>query len=102
MKTFKKKDWIEIVLHLAFWTGVFYILTSLSRPHIRMLRIPSVISDQHEDSVSLYVYLILFFLVLLFYGNVFWVFRKAIRYKNGIVRLAICAVWFSAVFAGNY
>lgn len=102
MKTFKKKDWIEIVLHLAFWAGVFYILTSLSRPHIRMLRIPSVISDQHEDSVSLYVYLILFFLVLLFYGNVFWVFRKAIRYKNGIVRLAICAVWFISVFAGNY
>jgi hypothetical protein len=102
MKTFKKKDWIEIVLHLAFWAGVFYILTSLSRPHIRMLRIPSVISDQHEDSVSLYVYLILFFLILLFYGNVFWVFRKAIRYKKGIVRLAIGSVWFSAVFAGNY
>lgn len=102
MKTLKKKDWIEIVLHLAFWAGVFYILTALSRPHIRILRIPSVISDQNEDSVSLYVYLILFFLVVLFYGNVFWVFRKAIRYKNSIVRLAICSLWFIAVFAGNY
>jgi two-component system LytT family sensor kinase len=48
------------------------------------------------------VYVILFSLALLFYGNVFWVFRKVIRYKMGIVRMAICAGWFAVVFGANY
>ncbi len=42
------------------------------------------------------------FLAALFYGNVFWVFRRVIRYKKGIVRLAICAGWLTMVFGTNY
>jgi hypothetical protein len=62
-----------------------------------------VVSDQYDDAtISSYVYLILVFLALLFYGNIFWVFRKAIRYNNMIVRLAICAAWFILVFGANY
>ena len=98
----RRKDWIEIVLHLAFWAGVFYILTSLSRSHIHVLKTPSVVSDQYEDPISPYVYLILVFLAVFFYGNIFWVFRKVIRYKNVIVRVAICAGWFAVVFGANY
>jgi two-component system LytT family sensor kinase len=98
----RKKDWIEIVLHLAFWAGVFYILTSLSRSHIHVLKTSLVISDQYKDPISPYVYLILVFLAVFFYGNIFWVFRKVIRYKSVFVRVAICAAWFTLVFGANY
>lgn len=103
MATNKKKLWIEILLHIVFWAGVFYVLTSLNSTHIHMRQRDMVISDKDEGmSISPYVYLIFSFLVLLFYGNIFWVFRKSIRYKNIMVRLAVCAAWFIIVFGANY
>jgi two-component system, LytTR family, sensor kinase len=96
------KDWIGIVLHLAFWAGVFYILTSLSRSHIHTLKTPLIISDQYKEPISLYVYLILAFLAIFFYGNIFWVFRNVIRYRNVFLRMAICAAWLALVFGANY
>ena len=100
----KKRLWIEILLHLAFWAGVFYVLTSLNSSHIHVwARGPHVVRDHPEETpISPYVYIILVFLAALFYGNVFWVFPKVIRYKKGIVRLAICAGWFTIVFGANY
>jgi len=93
------------MLHLLFWVGVFYVLTSLNSSHIHM-RLKthfSIYHDQFEDqSISSYVYLILGFLVILFYGNIFWVLKKAIRYKNGLLRLAIGGGWFMVVFGANY
>jgi two-component system, LytTR family, sensor kinase len=41
-------------------------------------------------------------MVVLFYGNIFWVFRKALRFKNGMIRLALCAGWFMLIFTANY
>jgi hypothetical protein len=59
--------------------------------------------DQYDEKpISAYVYIILVFLAALFYGNIFWVFRKALRYTNVIVRIAICAGWFALVFGINY
>ena len=102
----KKRLWIEIVLHLVFWAGVFYVLTSLNSSHIhRLFRAPHVsfARDQNEEtSISAYVYIILVFLAALFYGNIFLIFPKVIRYKKGILRLAICAGWFTMVFGANY
>jgi two-component system LytT family sensor kinase len=100
----KKRRWIEILLHLVFWAGVFYVLTSLDSSHIHVwARGPHVVRDQIEKAgISTYVYIILGFLAALFYGNVFGVFPKVIRYKNSIVRLAICAGWFAMVFGANY
>jgi len=96
---------LEIILHLLFWIGVFYVLTSLNSSHIHM-RLKthfSIYRDQFEDqSISSYVYLIMAFLVILFYGNIFWVLKKAIQYKNGLLRLAIIGGWFIAVFGANY
>ena len=104
MLSAKKRLWIEILLHILFWAGVFYTLTSLNSSHIHVwAKTRHVVSDQYQDtSISSYVYLILIFLAVLFYGNIFWVFRKAIRYKNILVRLAICAGWFLLVFGANY
>ncbi|HTD97785.1 MAG TPA: histidine kinase [Mucilaginibacter sp.] len=104
MLSAKKRLWIEILLHLLFWAGVFYVLTSLNSSHIHIwAKTAHVVSDQYDEiTISSYVYLILVFLALLFYGNIFWVFRKAIRYNNMIVRLAICAGWFILIFGANY
>ena len=100
----KKRLWIEIMLHIVFWGGVFYTLTSLNSSHIHVwAKIGHRVRDQYDDtSISSYIYLILIFLAVLFYGNIFWVFRKAIRYKSIIVRLAICAGWFLLVYGANY
>jgi hypothetical protein len=100
----KKRLWIEILLHLVFWAGVFYVLTSLNSSHIHVLfktRSFARYPDQ-EKPISAYVYIILVFLAALFYGNIFLIFPKVIRYKNGILRLAICAGWFAMVFGANY
>jgi two-component system LytT family sensor kinase len=100
----KKRLWIEIVLHLLFWAGVFYVLTSLNSSHIHVwARGPHIVSDHFEEPpVSVYVYIILTFLAALFYGNIFWVFPKVIRFKKSIVRLAIGAGWLAMVFGANY
>lgn len=100
----KKGLWIEIPLHLMFWGGVFYVLTSLNSSHIHIwAKTAHVVSDQYEETaISSYVYVILIFLAVLFYGNIFGVFRKAIRYHSMIVRLAICAGWFILTFGANY
>ncbi len=104
MLSAKKRLWIEIVLHLLFWAGVFYTLTSLNSSHIHVwAKTRFAIHDQYDNtSISPYVYLILIFLAVLFYGNIFWVFRKAIRYKNVLIRVLICTVWFMVVFGANY
>jgi len=103
----KKRLWIEIVLHLVFWAGVFYVLTSLNSSHIHVLfkarSFARFAGDQYQEKpISAYVYIILVFLAALFYGNVFWVFPKIIRYKKGIVRLALGAGWLAMVFGANY
>ena len=104
MLSAKKRLWIEILLHLVFWAGVFYTLTSLNSSHIHVwAKTGHVVSDQYENtSISSYVYLILIFLAVLFYGNICWVFSKAIRFKSIMVRLAACAGWFLLVFGANY
>jgi two-component system LytT family sensor kinase len=102
-----KRLWIEILLHLLFWAGVFYVLTSLNSSHIHVLikarPFTRFARDQNEEtSISAYVYIILVYLAALFYGNIFLVFPRVIRYKKGILRLAICAGWFTMVFGANY
>ncbi|HZX58984.1 MAG TPA: hypothetical protein VFE54_09665, partial [Mucilaginibacter sp.] len=87
----KKKDWIEIALNVAFWVGVFYTLLSFTQPHIKM-RINSNGSIMEEDiryTLSPHIFLTLGFMAVLFYGNVFGVFKKALRYKNVLIRVAL-------------
>ncbi|MBS1661819.1 MAG: sensor histidine kinase [Bacteroidetes bacterium] len=106
----KKRLWIEISLHLLFWAGVLYVLTSLDSPHIHVFNMARLLArgsfvarDQVLISfISTYVYLILFFLAALFYGNVFWVFKKVLRFRQVIIRLALCVGWFAIVFGANY
>jgi hypothetical protein len=100
----KKKIWIEIALHLVFWVVVLYTLTSLdsSHIHVQSKERPLYRDLRGDHAISAYVYLTLVFLALLFYGNIFWVFRKANNSKNSLTKIAICTGWFILVFGINY
>jgi hypothetical protein len=54
------------------------------------------------DATSPYSRFTLVFLALLFYGNIFWIFKKVIRYKNLTAGIAIAAGWFILTFMANY
>jgi len=109
MSAAKKRLWIEISLHLVFWAGIFYVLTSLDSSHIRVAakfgptQAAVMMRDGYDDRpTAAYIYVLLGFLMVLFYGNVFWVFRKVIRNKKIILRLTGCAVWLMILFGANY
>jgi len=101
----KKKDWIEIVLHIAFWVGVFYTLLSFTAPHIKM-RINhngTILEEDIRHTVSPHMFLTLGFMIVLFYGNIFWLFRKALQYKNVLIRVTLPIAWLCVIFlADNY
>lgn len=106
----KKKDWIEIVLHIAFWIGVFYTLLSLTETHVTIRvdhtegvikKDPVMIKDVRH-TLSAYLFITLGFLALLFYGNIFLLFKKALHFKNILIRVAIPVLYFAAIFSANY
>jgi len=110
MLKIKKKDWIEIVLHVAFWIGVFYTLLSLTETHVT-IRVDHTVGAIKKDPVvirdvrhtlSAYLFITLGFLVMLFYGNIFLLFKKALHYKNILIRVAIPVIYFAAIFGANY
>ncbi len=110
MIAIKKKDWIEVVLHIAFWVGVFYTLLTLTGSHIK-IRIDHDVATASKDlilkkdikyTLSPHLFITLGFLILLFYGNIFLAFKKALRYKNILVRVAIPVLYFAAIFMANY
>lgn len=101
----RKKDWIEIVLHIAFWVGVFYTLLSFTQPEIKM-RINhngNILEENIRHTLSPHIFLTLGFMIVLFYGNIFWLFKKALRYKNILIRVILPVAWFGIIFmASNY
>jgi two-component system, LytTR family, sensor kinase len=106
----RKKDWIEIVLHIAFWVGVFYTLLSLTETHVTIRvdhtdgvikKDPVMIKDVRH-TLSAHLFITLGFLGLLFYGNIFLLFKKALHFKNILIRVTIPVFYFAAIFAANY
>jgi hypothetical protein len=101
----KKRDWIEIVLHIAFWVGVFYTVLSFTQPHIKM-RINNngtILEEDIRHPMSSHLFLTIGFMIALFYGNIFWLFKKALRFKNVLIRVVLPVAWFSLIFfADNY
>jgi two-component system LytT family sensor kinase len=110
MLKIRKKDWIEIVLHIAFWIGVFYTLLSLTETHVTIRvdhtegvikKDPVVIRDVRH-TLSPYLFITLGFLAVLFYGNILLLFKRALRCKNIFIRVIIPMAYFAAVFGANY
>ena len=101
----KKKDWIEVVLHIAFWVGVFYTLLSFTQPEIKM-RINengTIVEKDIRHTLSPHLFFTLGFMAVLFYSNIFWLFKRALRYQNVLIRVILPIAWFSIIFlASNY
>lgn len=103
MLTPRKKDLIEIVLHIAFWAGAFYMLLSFTQPHIKM-RINhngSILEEDIRHQLSPHIFLTFGFMIVLFYGNIFWAFKNALHYKNILVRVLLPVAWFGVIFLAD-
>lgn len=99
----RKKDWIEIVLHMVFWAGVLYTLLSFTQPHIK-LRVNhngKILEEDISHTLSPHIFLTLGFMILLFYGNIFLVFKKALLFKNILIRVVLPIAWFAVVFLAD-
>ncbi len=104
MRHIKAKHIIEILVHLAFWIGVYYTLNSLTSSSIRVQ-----VSHNGADTERFAMNTIfpparftVIFLAMLFYGNIFLIFKKTLRYKNFTTGIVIAAGWLILTFVANY
>jgi len=104
MRRIKAKHIIEILIHLAFWIGVYYTLDSLtsSTIKVRVNHNGMIMEKSAVDTIFPYSHFTLAFLAMLFYGNIFWIFKKVLRYKNLLAGIAMAAGWFILIFMANY
>lgn len=103
MIAIKKKDWIEIALHMAFWIAVFYTLVLLTVPHIKM-RLDhngTIVEKDIRHVLSPGVFFTLGLLMVLFYGNAVWLLKKALHYKNILIRVILPLVWLVIILLAN-
>lgn len=104
---FIKKHWLEILLHLLAWAAVLYVLTDLGAANTFVLRIKdlhngSIMQRDTVRSVSPYSFLIIVFLMILFYGNVFWLFNRMANWDSGYKQLLTAALWFVFLYFADY
>ena len=96
---------IELIIHALFWIGVYYALNALtSSPSHSMVIAHGNGAIQRVDVRVFFPYsgIVLGFLMLLFYSNTFWLFKKVIRFKGDFRRVAVIAGWFMLLFAMNF
>ena len=104
MRRSRVNYFIEIVIHALFWLGVYYALKTLTAASYSMvIDHPNGIVER-VDVRLLFPYsgVVLGFLMLLFYGSVFWLFRKVIRFKSDLARVVVIGGWIILLFGGNY
>jgi hypothetical protein len=99
----RKKDWIEIVLHIAFWAGVFYTLLSFTQPRIKMHinHNGKILDEDISHTLSPHIFLTLGFMLVLFYTDIFWLLKKALSYKNILIRVILPVAWFGIIFVAD-
>jgi two-component system LytT family sensor kinase len=100
MNRIKKRQLAEIVIHVLFWTAVFYALNSLTTSDIRF-RVNSngaVMEGEELHTLLPFSFITLGLLMVLFYGNILWLFRKILSFRNSIARLAMAGGWFLLLF----
>jgi two-component system LytT family sensor kinase len=94
---------IEFIIHALFWIGVYYALKALTSASYSMVNYTDG-GTQRMDVRILFAYswIVLGSLMILFYSNTFWLFKKVIRYKSDLARVAVIAGWFALIFFMNY
>jgi len=94
---------IKVIIHVLFWAGVYYVLKALTSTSYNMV-IKTVDKGMQTVNASLqfrYSRVVLGFLMLLFYSNSLWLFKKVIRFKTSFTRVAVIAGWFILLFTIN-
>ena len=95
---------IQVIIHVLFWAGVYYTLRALTVSSFGMV-LRENDKGSHTIDIQLmfpYSWVVLGFLMVLFYTNTLWLFRRVIRYKNAIPRVAIIAGWCILLFTLNF
>jgi two-component system LytT family sensor kinase len=104
MPGIRKKHLLEILLHLLFWVGIFYVEQSFTSLNQFIRR---NFNGQLEESIILksaypISIITLGLLMTLFYTNAFWLLKTIVGYKNKNGRIAIIVGWTAFVIAANY
>lgn len=95
---------IEFFIHLLFWAGVYYALSALTTTSFNMVVRTTSNGVEAVDAITTlnHSWIVLLFLMILFYSNTFWLFKKVLRYKKPLPRVAVIAGWFILLFFMNY
>lgn len=95
---------IEVIIHLLFWAGVYYALRALTTTSFSMVIRTGDTGTQTVAASVLFRYswIVLGFLMVLFYSNSLWLFKRVIRFKSGLPQVLVIAGWFMLLFGMNY
>jgi two-component system LytT family sensor kinase len=108
---FIKRHWLEILLHILMWGAVLYVLSAIGASNTFEVRVKTIHNPVNNAvffqrhtvrSLQPFSFFIIGFLMLLFYSNVFWLFEKLLKWKNGYKRVAAAALWFGIIFFADY
>jgi two-component system LytT family sensor kinase len=104
MNRIKKRQLAEIVIHVLFWIAVFYTLNSLTTSAIKFKVSHNGMVMEGEELHTLlpYSFITLSLLIVLFYSNIFWLFKKILSFRNTIARIAVAGRWFVLLFWVNH
>ncbi|HLX90922.1 MAG TPA: sensor histidine kinase [Puia sp.] len=99
----KTKFFIEAIFHVLFWIAVYYAFQTLIIATFKM----EVRDNGHSSGYSgrsrlPYCWVTFGALILLFYGNIFLLYSKAMRTKIKLVGVAIVSAFAVVVFMLNY
>lgn len=100
----KARYFIEAIIHVLFWLGVYYALQSLNASSFSMVTYNNGKPTGGFNAHTLFPFglPVVMVLMVLFYSNIFWLFKKAIRYKRHLLAVAFIAGWFALLFTINY
>lgn len=104
MPGIRKKYLLEILLHLLFWVGIFYVEQNFTSLYQFLRKDINGRFEQHILLKSAYPISIitLGLLMTLFYTNAFWLLKTIVGYKNKIGRVAIVIGWMAILILTNY
>lgn len=99
----KVKFFIEVIIHALFWLGAYYALQALTDTSYK-ITFNNNGRTMFTDGRTLFPYvgLTVGLLMLLFYGSIFWLFRKERRKKNRGLDVAVIIGWLVLLYGLNY
>jgi two-component system LytT family sensor kinase len=95
---------IEVFIHALFWLGVYYALKALTVTSFQVVDRyngrPTM--NMYGQRLFFYTPVVLWALLLLFYGNVFLLFPRVIRLRSKVLGISIITGWVLLLYGLNY